>query len=92
MTRDENGLDTDGYYRYHICLRFFTILVENFDGSQRPIRRPERPKAIGGDGREAMEGDCYVYDQWAICAKSLPITSKTEGEAMTNKEWLIVFL
>jgi hypothetical protein len=60
-------------------MRFFTILVENFDGSQRPIRWPERPKTMGDDGREAMGGDCYVYNQWAICAKSLPIASKTEG-------------
>jgi hypothetical protein len=66
-------------------MRFFTILVGNFDGSQRPIRRPERPKTMGGDGREAMRGGCYVYDRWAICAKPLPIASKTEGEAMPNK-------
>jgi hypothetical protein len=64
---------------YIIYLRFFTILVENFDGSQRPIRRPERPKVMGGDGREAMGGNCYVYERWAICAKSLSIASKTEG-------------
>jgi hypothetical protein len=70
-------------------MRFFTILVENFDGSQRPIRWPKRPKTIGGDGREAiaisMTGRPYALNRF-------PSPPKLRGEAMPNKGCLIAFL